>query len=455
MYKRKILVSSIAVMLGLPLCAVAADSAELQQIRKEMQQINELYEARIKALEARVEQAEAKAADAQAVAETSASGAPANAQTVNSAPEAARGSASANAFNPAISLVLIGTLAEFDNDPANYALPGFALGHEAGPGAEGFSLGESELNIEANIDDKLFGSLTFALASEDGETVPELEEAYIQTLALPAGLTVKGGRFFSRIGYLNELHAHADDFVDRPLAYRALLANQYGDDGVQVRWIAPTDLFTEFGGEWFRGDRFPGGGADNEGKGTYSVFAHVGGDIGASQSWRAGLSHLRTKADGRETEGVDGISVFSGDSNVTIADLVWKWAPNGNSARTHFKFQAEYLQRDEDGLFNDTAYSGTQEGWYAQGVYQFMPRWRAGVRYDRLNAGNNGAALTGSVLDDLGHTPERFTALLEFDNSEFSRLRLQYNLDESQPDTDHQLFLNYVVSLGAHNAHPF
>ena len=234
-----------------------------------------------------------------------------------------------------------------------------------------------------------------------------------------------------------------------------MLANQYGDDGVQVRWIAPTDLFAEFGGEWFRGDRFPGGGADNEGKGTYSVFAHLGGDIGASQSWRAGLSHLHAKADGRETEGVDETSVFSGDSNVTIADLVWKWAPNGDPARTNLKFQAEYLQRDEDGLFNDTAYSGTQEGWYAQGVYQFMLRWRAGVRYDRLNAGNNGAALTGSVLDDLGHTPERFTALLEFDNSEFSRLRLQYNLDESQPDTDHQLFLNYVVSLGAHSAHPF
>jgi hypothetical protein len=442
MYQRKILAPSIALMLGAPLCAAAADDAELKQIRQEMQQTKEQYEARIQALEKRVEQAESKSTQAQATAEKASSNAPSSAH-----------SSSANAFNPAISVVLVGTLAEFENDPEDYTLPGFALGGESGPGEEGFSLGESELNIEANIDDKLLGSLTFALASEGGETEVELEEAYIQTLALPAGFTAKAGRFFSRIGYLNEFHTHTDDFVDRPLAYRALLANQYGDDGVQVRWVAPTDLFVELGAEWFRGERFPGGGADNEGTGTYSVFAHAGGDVGVSHSWRAGLSYLRAKAEGRETE--EGASVFTGDSNVTIADLVWKWAPNGDASRTNFKFQSEYIYRDEDGVFNDLSYSGEQDGWYTQAIYQFMPRWRAGFRYDRLGADNDGDAVAGTVLDDLGHTPERFTALLEYDNSEFSRLRLQYNRDESQPDSDNQLFLNYVVSLGAHGAHPF
>ena len=29
-------------------------------------------------------------------------------------------------------------------------------------------------------------------------------------------------------------------------------------------------------------------------------------------------------------------------------------------------------------------YSSAQSGWYAQAVYQFMPAWRTGYRYDQL-----------------------------------------------------------------------
>ena len=38
----------------------------------------------------------------------------------------------ANNFNPAISLILTGTYARYNNDPDAYNLPGFALGEEAG-----------------------------------------------------------------------------------------------------------------------------------------------------------------------------------------------------------------------------------------------------------------------------------------------------------------------------------
>src|SRR3546814_7619883 len=89
-----------------------------------------------------------------------------------------------------------------------------------------------------------------------------VEEAYINTLALPAGLAVKFGRFFSDIGYQNHVHAHAWDFADAPLVYRAFFGGQLGDDGVQVRWLAPTDLFVELGAEGLRGAAFPDGGDD-------------------------------------------------------------------------------------------------------------------------------------------------------------------------------------------------
>ena len=41
---------------------------------------------------------------------------------------------------------------------------------------------------------------------------------------------------------LNEQHPHAWDFQDAPLVYKAFLGNQIKQDGVQLKWIAPTEL---------------------------------------------------------------------------------------------------------------------------------------------------------------------------------------------------------------------
>lgn len=426
----------------------AADKTDMTQLRQEIEQLKADYEQRLRALETRVQQAEASAqaakTDAAAAAQTAAS-AP--------APAASATTASGTAFNPQVSVILDGTYGKLSHDPARYSIPGFALTSEANPGKRGPSLGESELAMSANVDDKFYSEIQISLQPEGGAGV---EQAFFQTLELPASLTVKAGRFFSGIGYLNEQHSHVWDFVDQPLAYRAMLDNQYGDDGVQVRWLAPTDTFLEFGGELLRGDAYPGGGATGNGPGARSAFVHVGGDVGISNSWSAGLSQLRTQANSRET--VDGslLDTFTGDSTVSIADVVWKWSPNGNPVNTNFKLQGEYLRRTESGLFNNLAYDGVQHGAYLQGIYQFMPRWRVGARHDWLTADNTGAAVAaGSVLETQGHTPRRDSVMVDFSNSEFSRFRLQYNRDQSQPTTDNEWYLQYIMSIGAHGAHQF
>lgn len=367
----------------------------------------------------------------------------------------------ANAFNPAISLILDGKLTNFSRDPATFRTPGFALDAEAAELTEGLSLGESELAISANVDDKFYGSLTAAITPEN-ET--ELEEAFVETLALGSGFTAKGGRFLSHIGYLNPVHAHAWDFVDQPLPYRTMLGNQYGDDGAQLRWVAPTDLFLEIGAEIFRGDSFPAGGAAKSGKGVKAGFARVGGDIGASSAWRAGVSRLDAKALARATGDATTPDLFTGNAKLAIVDFILKWAPGGNPRVTNFKFQTEYFKRDETGTFDAASsgtpldYAGKQKGWYAQGIYQFMPRWRAGLRYATAKADAVDAALAGTVLDNEGHTPKATTAMVDFSNSEFSRLRVQFTRDESRPGADgkdNQWYLQYIMSLGPHGAHAF
>ncbi len=378
-----------------------------------------------------------------------------------------------NKMNPAISMVLQGQYADYKQDPEDYELPGFMLGGEAGLAEAGFGLGHGELVMSSNIDDMYFGKLTLAIAEHEGTTETELEEAYIETLGLGYGLTVKAGRFFSNVGYLNGQHTHAWDFFDAPLVYRGLFGDQLIDDGVQLRWLAPTDLFLQVGAEMGRGERFPAGGASDDGKGSQAFFVELGGDIGASQSWQLGVSHWSAEIAGRQSGGhahgggAAEIPTYTGDSDVTALDVVWKWAPDGNYADRNLKLQFEYFKRDEDGSvepensgppLETTTYNGEQTGWYAQAVYQFMPQWRVGVRYDQLEADNTGSdadVLGEAGLDNESHDPERTSIMIDYAHSEFSLVRLQFNQDDSYENSDDQIFLQYVMSLGAHGAHQF
>jgi hypothetical protein len=374
-----------------------------------------------------------------------------------------------NAFNPAISVILDGRYTNFDNDPEEYELPGFQLGGEAGLGEKGFALGHSELAMSANVDDWFYGNLNAAIHSHEGETELELEEAYIETLGLGNGLTLRGGRFFSGIGYLNAQHEHAWDFADAPLVYRGLFGGHLGDDGVQLRWVAPTSVYLLLGGEMLSGRTFPAG--SEEGSAAHTLFAKLGGDVGASHSWQFGVSRWQADVEGRsggghahEGEEIAGV-VFAGDSAINGIDLVWKWAPNGNARERSLKFQAEYFRRSEKGdvtIEEDppetTTYDGEQSGWYAQLVYKFRPQWRVGVRYDQLSVDNRGSddeILGEAGLDDENHTPSRSSIMLDYARSEFSLVRLQFNRDDSGPESDTQIYLQYVMSLGAHGAHQF
>ena len=370
------------------------------------------------------------------------------------------------AFNPKISLILDSQFADYGAE-ASPAVGGVLLGDEADFAPEGFSIGETELVVESNVDDQWHGWATVALSPE-GEAA--IEEAYVNTLALPAGLALKLGRFKSELGYQNHVHAHAWDFADAPLPYRALLNTQLGDDGVQLRWIAPTDLLVEAGAEALRGDAYPAGGQDRSGFNSYVGFLHVGGDAGEGGAWRVGLSHLRADADGRLTGEAPDDAAFTGTSDLSILDLVFKWAPQGNPTDTNLTLNAEFLRRKEDGDMTfdpsgaaaTSAYEGTQSGFYAQAVYQFMPRWRAGVRHDALSADNTVAApaagnASSDTLENDGTRAKRNSVMLDFSNSEFSRIRVQYNADKSRPggERDDQYFVQFIYSLGSHPAHQF
>lgn len=467
MFKRTLMALAIAALFASP--AHAVTDAEWSALKDEIQKMKAGYEARIGELESRVKAAESKAAAAEDKA----------VKVETQAAQTEQPQARVSGFNPDVSLILQGKYAHMDDVDERH-LTGFMEGGHDHGSPRGFSIDHTELVLAANVDQIFRGYANFALADEE----VEVEEAWFQTLGLGNGLSLKGGRYLSAMGYQNEQHPHAWDFADNNLAYKALFGGHYGQDGLQLKWVAPTDLFVEPFVEIGRGANFPGTDRNKNGAGAVAAGVHFGGDVGASNSWRAGVSHLRTKASEREFEGHDPADVevegdFSGKSKTWLADFVWKWAPNGNPKTNNFKFAAEYFRRNESGTLNcadldanDPAdnsacldagtsgpYRSKQSGMYAQAVYQFMPQWRAGYRYDKLWRGDadfNGADIGGTIASLADYDPSRHSLMLDWSPSEFSRVRLQYSKDKSMDgQNENQWFVQYIHSLGAHGAHKF
>jgi len=447
MFKKNAMALAAAAALSLPHEAGAQTQDDLRDLREQVKQ-----------LEKRVSDAE------------------------KAAIQASNRPAAESALNPAVSLILNGIYGNLSQDPANFKINGFApTNGEVAPPNRGLSLGESELAIAANIDHYFRGTGIFSISSENEIAV---EEAYIQTLALSHGFTIKAGRFFSAVGYQNQIHAHAWDFTDAPLANKVFLGNQLSDDGIQLKWVAPTPLYFDLGVEVGRGRNFPAGpdgGRNKNGFGSSNFFTTLGGDFGTGTAWQTSLSYLTTSPQDRTYDDVDSTGTpvtnsFSGTSKLWALSGILKWAPNFNPTERNFKLQGEYFRRRENGdLTFDAAtppastgpqtggYASTQSGWYLQGVYQFVPLWRVGYRYDRLNAGttniglvDSGALMAADFPILAKYNPTRHTVMLDWSASEFSRVRLQYAQDKSRSDaTDNQVFLQYIVSLGAHGAHKF
>jgi hypothetical protein len=321
----------------------------------------------------------------------------------------------------------------------------------------GLALGHTEATIAGNIDDLFAARATAALHLHEGSTDVELEEAFIETRTLPAGLSLRAGRFLSQIGYLNEQHAHADDFVERPLPYRAFL-------GARLNWVAPTPVYLRLGLEIFNGNKLVESPEHNRTVGAFALAAKAGSDWGLEHSWQVGLSYLRNRLDpaldGAEDEhdhdhgGEEGHDHAHGAQfngrHLWIADAVWKWAPNGNNRIRQLRLSTEYVRINEPNRFaTDDEY---HEGWYVSAVYRFAPQWEAGVRHGELKVQEpHGDHFHSGRLRET-------EVMLAWKRSHFSVLRLQWtrqrDLGGFQGAAD-AVMLQYVMSLGGHGAHTY
>ncbi len=452
-----------------PAPAATATNDDVASLRRDMEAMKQEYEARISALEARI--AEQDAAQSSAAAAQAAAASPADQSVATAGAPApcgrlrtSRGCGSKlfgrlpplPARHHRTSTIPASRWRSTASSPPRAMTPAPTNASQALPPAttsphpeRGFSLGESEVSFSANIDPTLAGFFDFSINNANEVDLERLTSARRRCLAASPSR-----RAASSPASATSTNAtpHDWNFSDASLPYRAFLNNQFGDDGVQVRWIAPTDQFLEFGAEAFRGDEYPAAGAADNGVGAYSAFVHTGSDIDASSSYLAALSYLHIRSVDRTDASGD---LFTGDADLGIASLVYKWAPNGNPLVNNLVLAGEYFYGRDSGDFNGVDIDQAHQGWYVQGVYQFMPQWSVGLRASGLSSDSVSNLLAGTELDDLGHNPLELTALLEYDTSEFGRIRFQYSHDESSSTNNDVLMMQYTVIYGPHGAHRY
>lgn len=342
---------------------------------------------------------------------------------------------------------------------------------------KGLGLGHSDLTVMGPLGPHLQAQGTVALHTHERKLEAELEEAWVQTLSLPAGLQLRAGRFASQLGYLNEQHPHADDFVNRPLLYRAFLGGHWNDDGLRLNWTAPTDLYLRLGAEVFRGRRLVKGAASARRPGAFVLSGRTGGDIGRDHSWQAGLSFLKNRREAaveaghgageheeeheahEEEEGHKAHeehghahahgAAFSG-KRMWIAELAWKWAPRGNNRNQQLRLAFEHAR--VSGI-NRFASSGERHSAnYLSAVWRFAPAWEVGARHDVLR-------VSAPHEDHFDRGRLRETALmLAYKPSHAQTLRLQLTRQRNGAGFDEasrSVQLQYILNFGAHASHTF
>lgn len=377
-------------------------------------------------------------------------------------------------FVPDISVIMdVSYVHNSDKNFEEYERPGFIHHHEESEGKHhehgfnqynGFNFNYAEISFYEPVD-PYFDMFAVVHTSTDGA---EIEEAYFSTLAMPFGFKIKAGKFLSSIGRINDRHAHYWDFADLPLIYQAFFGSQLNEIGAQINYVLPLPFYMLVGAEILKGENEASFGVDGFTIDTFSIddarypnfytsFVKASLDAG-NFTLLVGASGIYGKSRINHIENNEG-HAFYGTTYIAGADITLRY---DFSSYQYIALQSEFLYRHKNGDFYQSDgstiaksdFNAKQSGLYSQLIVRTGKLTRIGLRYDLL------AQNTVNVESGLPTNMPRYSAMLEYNPTEFSRFRLQYSYDKSLYEEDenninHQIVFQCNLAIGAHGAHSF
>ena len=327
--------------------------------------------------------------------------------------------------NPAARLLLLPDISAVGSFSVAYdSYDVEALSPRAGPfGPEGKptpQLDEVELAIQSVVDPYARADIFVSFGPEE----VAVEEAYLTTLGLPAGLQLRAGKLFSPFGRQNQQHPHAREFVDGSLVSARLLADEVlSGPGLDLAWLAPVPWFAEL---HLAGQGTAPAEEDPERLTAVARLLQYF-PLGASTTLGVGLSAARRDEARGEFRDLGGVDVH----------LRWR-PPEG---RRSLSFQGELVGR----RFRGNALA-SKMGAYAQLFLRQDAHLGYGVRWD----------WAPTPRDLPAGEEHRIGALLAWLPSEFQRIRLQVSYDRRPGGEDGwEGILALELGIGVHGAHPF
>jgi len=304
---------------------------------------------------------------------------------------------------------------------------------ESGEDEEGndrLSVREMELTIGHDIDPYARFDSTITLSDFEEVTV---EEAYVTFWGLPWELQARAGRMRPKVGKATALHRDELDTVDEPLVVQRYL----GIEGLFLTGVEVSRFLPQFieplSQELTLGVMEGGIGEDGslfgETRRHPTYFGHLKNswDFSPATNLELGGTYLLGSSDEDNREDVQALGV----------DLSLR--RNFASSRA-LKWQSELYAQDRD----DAAINKSPWGYYSLVDYRFASRWGLGGRYDWVELVNPDPA-------DSDDKDKAYSAFVTFYQSEFARLRVQYqHADLATGERDNRFFFQGTFAVGVH-----
>jgi hypothetical protein len=322
---------------------------------------------------------------------------------------------------------------------------------------------EIEIAAQAAVDPYFRGDVFLGISDLEGISI---EQAYLTTTSLPAGLEARLGRFLMPFGKLNTTHRHDLHTIEYPWVIQTFLS----PDGLKGTGVYGSKVFAPFGfyqelqvtavdhlGE--RREDLVTAEPVNKRLGGLGYSARLRNYVDLSQAANFELSF--SAMTGKVAQPVDGgasnpENAVAERQTTVGADLTYRWRPLQQGLYRSLIVQAEVMrQLNADPGATVTLSDGTTAiylgprrgftGAYGFARYQISQRTFLGARYDWLqHPGYNGDVLQAA------------SGYLEFFPSEFSKLSAGY--ERYMPpagDAVNRILLQATFALGPHKPHPF
>ena len=256
-----------------------------------------------------------------------------------------------------------------------------------------------------------------------------MEEGYVEWVALPGGLRLKVGRFSQQFGQLNRWHSHALHFPSRTLPHLAFIGEgALAQDGASVHWLLPTGEsgayeatveLTRSRNEVLFGEAH-----------SLSYLGHMNAfwQLSPSTDLELGLSALFG-----DYQDVDGRY----DNRLFGVEMAFNWAPPQQSLYRGIVVRGGVMLSDPEavrGLRGESAW-----GIWSLAEIKLSQQWVAGGRYDWVEN-----------PEDPSESAWLASPTLTYWQSEYVRLRAEYDILGNPGKTTRQFTLRITFAMGPH-----